>query len=1256
MAVHPKSSTSSADLVYTDDLTGLRNRRFLYQVFGEGWGEVTADDSELSLAIVDLDYFKQVNDTHGHLTGDLVLAESATLIQSFLGEDDHAIRYGGDEFVLLIPGHSKSKARDLADQLRSAMADKEFVSKEENQPLEVVLSFSIGVATFPEDGSTGDELVAAADKALYASKKAGRNRVTVSGDLPAGLEDEIDKFRTFPCRTVVGRQGIIEALGGLCELINLGTSTWTALSGPAGIGKTRLLSEALRSGLDAGISCALVNLAEDEALQPYSGVARLLAEVGARYEDAREDLLREAEKELLTFLRAHAPEFATDAIETPKESVPSPKVLKPQLLAAIRRLCERHKWLFILDEVPNLDPYSAELLKSVVEAARQPIGIVSAHRSGDQRVESQPGVVFLETLDRKPWLDRRTLEPLPQEAMDTMVSVLLPHLHAPAEFSSVLYEVTAGNPLFIEEVLRLGIAKESITRRGGEWFVKRVDRQEMPVTLEEAIGERMSVLDSEIGDGISQAAAIGTSLTPNVLQALLGKNEGEVLDFLDKAREQGFVEGGQWGDMNTVRFASTIFRDQAYERMSEADRTRAHREIGKIEEHRAGSLVGALANRLAYHFERGEVYEKAKAYLDAASVAAPPIVVAGSWDASEVPKHRRRRITEAAIPLSDEAWPSLDSALRSIAQASKALWMYPQGSPMANAAFEDLHHQLEALFEHADVVSFAAVEDSLVVNGVPYPAKRQEFLVRGLLDQLRSREIRGFTLRQGLTEAEASFLVQQLASNEPVERDPEVWVALLESQGIENVDFGDRVYVPAEGVANAPIASSDMQQLRSGVIRVATAEEMEAVVRETSAETVAEDPQPESETVASNVTLSSRDLKTLFNRLEADESIDAEIETLVPIVADLLKKLLETADDGARLEHRDLARAVGLETGDSASVSADDAAEIDYLRHVRTDGESAGVQRLWGPAEHRFEAYVHARDLDRAVSIVRFLQLCEQLDDGEGDLAAASQESLAAMASGGAVPLLLEDLTKAPEKPNRRAVELLRRMASRSGPALATFVRETDDLRARRVVAKVLREIGGEAAEMALDAVTHGDNPVVARRVVAVLDDLSTDLTVDLSRAVTVRNPAILGETIKVLQRQPRPVQLQVIGLLLDSASPDLVCRGVYYLSEWNFTEAKDSVLMLLRESEDFEILAAVTAAVARWQLPEAVPILGELLRRKQVMKIVPVFPRGLRREFARALAAIGTPGARDELAELTKDVDPEVRNIARGLPAPTGA
>jgi HEAT repeat protein len=595
---------------------------------------------------------------------------------------------------------------------------------------------------------------------------------------------------------------------------------------------------------------------------------------------------------------------------------------------------------------------------------------------------------------------------------------------------------------------------------------------------------------------------------------------------------------------------------------------------------------------------------------------------------------------------------------------------------MARAASRDLHGTLGDLFEHAEVVSLAGVEGSLVVNGVPYPPRRQESLVKGLLEQFRKRELRGFTIRQGLTESEAMFLVTQLASHEAVERDPEVWEALLEERGIENVDFGDRVYVPAEGVAHAPVDSAGLQQPSSGVVRVAGTEELAGVFRESLGESQAEPLPPGPGPVAAALPVSPEDLKSLLSRLEADASIDAEIETLVPIVADLLRKLLENAGESPGLEDGEWMRASGAEPTAETPAVHDEVVTRSVVRDADGARESSGpgiaeigdlpdgtlgegraqIQRLFGPAETHFEACVHGGMLGRATSILRFLRLCERLDDGGGELTAASRESLVGMARGESVPVLLADLAASPEDPDPRALELLRDLGDECGSVLATFVRETDDLRARRVIARTLRDLGGESLVTALDSITHGDNPVVARRVIAVLDDLSVNLGADLERAVTVRNPAVLGEAIKVLQRQPRRLQLQVIGSLLESASPELVCRGVYYLSEWNFTEARDSVLMLLRESEDLEVLAGVTAALARWRLPEAVPVLAELLRRKQVMKIVPVFPRGLRREFARALAAIDTPEARRELREFVKDVDAEVRNIARGLPAPSGA
>jgi hypothetical protein len=496
--------------------------------------------------------------------------------------------------------------------------------------------------------------------------------------------------------------------------------------------------------------------------------------------------------------------------------------------------------------------------------------------------------------------------------------------------------------------------------------------------------------------------------------------------------------------------------------------------------------------------------------------------------------------------------------------------------------------------------------------------------------------------------------VEQLASDEPSERDPEAWERLLTKKGIENVDFGDRVYIPAEGVANAPVAPTEMKRPQSGVIRVgATDDRLQsgAPSRPNDLSVASE-----SEELPDSL-MSPENLRSIFSRFEAESAADTEIREMLPTVVDLLKRLFDSADRETRIEYSELVESLEAATRTAAGEGQDSPEEPkDYLRLIRTERDAASKQSLLGPAEEKFNAFLQAKDFKSARTVLRFIRQCQVFDDGDGELASEGGQTLESITSGGTVQLLLADLLAMPEKPDPDALDLLREVGVDAGPSLVAFLQETDDLRARRVVARLLKEIGGETHDRALGSITYGDNPLVARRVIGVLDCLSANLIADLSRAVTVRNPGVLGEVIKVVQRQPKTIQAQVLGSLLDSASPELVCRGVYYLSEWHLEEAKAKLLALLGESESLEILAAIAAALARWHLEDAVPILADLLSRKQVIRLVPAFPRGLRREFARALAAIGTAEARSVLAGFTKDVDPEVRNIARGMPAPTGA
>jgi diguanylate cyclase (GGDEF)-like protein len=130
----------------------------------------------------DLDHFKAVNDRYGHLGGDEVLRTFGDLMKRQVRGSDIYCRYGGEEFLLVLPQMSTEDAVKRAEQLRLAMA----AAPVPYGDFVIAVTASFGVATFPRDGRTGDELIAAADSALYAAKAAGRNRVSVnSGPIAA---------------------------------------------------------------------------------------------------------------------------------------------------------------------------------------------------------------------------------------------------------------------------------------------------------------------------------------------------------------------------------------------------------------------------------------------------------------------------------------------------------------------------------------------------------------------------------------------------------------------------------------------------------------------------------------------------------------------------------------------------------------------------------------------------------------------------------------------------------------------------------------------------------------------------------------------------------------------------------------------------------------------------------------------------------------------------------------------------------------
>jgi len=166
------------ELSRTDGLTGLFNRSYWDELFRLEFSHRQTRGGDAALALIDVDHFKNINDRYGHPLGDVVLRQVGACIARNLRVGDLSGRYGGDEFCVLLPGANGALAYEVMERLREDIARLDFDSAPQ-----LSTSLSIGIAAFEPGMQDALEWIAAADKALYAAKHDGRNRICVAPPL-----------------------------------------------------------------------------------------------------------------------------------------------------------------------------------------------------------------------------------------------------------------------------------------------------------------------------------------------------------------------------------------------------------------------------------------------------------------------------------------------------------------------------------------------------------------------------------------------------------------------------------------------------------------------------------------------------------------------------------------------------------------------------------------------------------------------------------------------------------------------------------------------------------------------------------------------------------------------------------------------------------------------------------------------------------------------------------------------------------------
>ena len=225
-------------LIFEDELTGIHNRRFLHSYLEHKVHWTSGTDFPFSLLTLDLDHFKAVNDTHGHAAGDQLLTWVASVLKEVAGDTAMPVRFGGDEFMMLLPKTDREGAQEMATRVLQRVRERPFRLREVGGTVGVTLS--IGTATAPADATAGRELMQAADTALYHAKQSGRNQAATAAD--------VDPKKVFP-RTalhrllssgIVGRDAELRAVSEALVALGGGRSQFLIFDGTAEIGRAHV--------------------------------------------------------------------------------------------------------------------------------------------------------------------------------------------------------------------------------------------------------------------------------------------------------------------------------------------------------------------------------------------------------------------------------------------------------------------------------------------------------------------------------------------------------------------------------------------------------------------------------------------------------------------------------------------------------------------------------------------------------------------------------------------------------------------------------------------------------------------------------------------------------------------------------------------------------------------------------------------------------------------------------------------------------
>ena len=1200
------------DLVFRDDLTQIYNRRFFYRYLRDevAWGD--AEGEPLSLLMIDLDHFKQINDRYGHLEGDRALIHVSKHFREQVGDAGHVIRYAGDEFAVLLPGMGCADAGGLANRILETLHESEFRLEAVDKVLP--LGLSIGVSSFPEHASEPKNFIESADRALYASKRAGRDRVSLAGD--EANDEDYRILDNFPSKTTIGRDRELEMFRGLLDTPGWPNNSIVLVRGLAGTGKTRFLRDVENETGHRHFTRVFHACEERDAEQPYHMFARTL-EAFARQIPVghRDQNLSSDEIDAIRFL---SPDFFGDADSVSASK--QPEGFLESLLAGTRtflgRVASGEPLVLLVDDVQHADEPSLEVLGALLGNHRVPMLMCAALRERGVRGNAEVRTI-LGVTPHKPHehvsLTETRLAALSPSEIGQMIRALFPGIRADRNVVHRVWNLTKGNPFFTEEILKRLVQDELLVRSDDGWKFEEIPWDDLPDSLEAVVREHLSTVDVETAQLLEQASVLGSRFRTDVLGAITGLSESQILEVLDRATEAGLLRPVRTLDDGEFEFLSSTAKEVQEARLGDDRRAAIHEKVGDYEEQAHADDLDRFSGRLKYHYDRSANPEKGARFAD-------PFAAAGDVGDVEVPAIRRARarIREADTPLTANEMHLMRNVLRYFSAALKNRMLYPNGSRIIDESTRDLFESMQEVFKTCRVVTLSNAKEDMLINGVKVDPRHFVTGNREFLRLLQDYNILSITITRDVEyrELEGVRDLLYLRSKEDG-LDHEFWDRNLDEREIRHVSVDQRVYVIAgQETGGDEDGDGDGDRDGDGDVKDETPEETDGVELDADLRAILD------------TAMSGRrneDIETVVREILRLLEAGTPREKLlgIQLFQDFLERLCELKDD-------ERAREISEHL-------------LEQLDQEISDRAFGPIARALGEA---ICTLIQRGKYEIATRVIRYLGYRERDTAQSQVVAREARRALHDVISSASFDLVLAELLS--EDPRRQgdAREILLGFNDLVVEPLIRVIKETDDYRTRKFTSLILHSIGSEAVSGVRSELTEDLPPDQYRRLLGVLDTFDEDFADQITAALCHDNSSIRAEAAKLLRKIRADIHNILLGVLRDGAG-GVITEAILQLGRLKTVEAVPLILdKIAGEDVPDPVLYEGCLALGRIGDTRAIDALvkifggakGLFRRRHHSSKV--------RFAAAWALAQFDHDGARDALRRARRDRDTEIRAL----------